>query len=518
MPRVRRDVWKLDQQPWDDVLLWYARGVNELMHRKLVERTSWTFFGAIHGFDRSVWTDFGYLKSGDPLPSQADQEQFWKQCQHQSWYFLPWHRGYLAAFEETVRKAIIGLGGPADWALPYWDYSDSNNPNALTFPPAFSAPTLPTGEPNPLLVDRRFGDGTGQIVLRPDDVGLNALKETRFEGSTAGGSTGFGGVRTPFSHFGPRSANGRLERQPHNVVHSLIGGRLPDGDPQDPRSYGLMSMPITAALDPIFWLHHANIDRLWESWLKRSPSNVNPADSAWLTGPADRRFAVPFPDGTTWIFSAADVVNTKSPRLDYVYESTTDPFGGADLFALRAERLGAPAGVTDRISPEARVTEPEAELIGTNDETLRVQGDVVETRLRMDSDVARRTMNTLRVRPEAFADRFAPDRVFLNLENVSGVNDAAVLYVYVSHPAADAPETMVGAVGFFGVREATAPDEGHGGNGITESLDITEWVDQLRSAGVEDLDDIRVRLVPRTPIHPEDRISVGRVSLYRQGS
>jgi tyrosinase len=514
---VRRDVWKLGEEPWNDVLLWYARGVDVLKRRPVTERNSWTFFGAMHGFDQDLWTAFDYLQPGAGLPPEADQEQFWRQCQHQTWYFLPWHRGYLAAFEAAVREAIAGLGGPSDWALPYWDYSDTKDPNALTFPPAFSLPTLPGGEPNPLVVKQRYGDGTGKIVIKEQDVGLNALKEPRFEGTTTGGSTGFGGVRTRFRHDGPRSANGRLERQPHNVVHGLIGGRLPDGDPEDARSYGLMSLPDTAALDPIFWLHHANIDRLWEVWLQRSALNRNPDVDAWLTGPSDRRFAVPLPDGTTWVFAATDVVDTQGPHLDYVYESTRDPFAGADLFASRAERLGAPAVATDRLDLEAHVSEPQSELLGANDETLRVEGDVVETRVRVDRDAVRRTMNTLDVAPQAAFARFEPDRVYLNLENVTGVNDAAVLYVYVSHPAVDASGTMVGAVSFFGVRKATAPDEAHGGNGINESLDVTDWVDEMRAAGVDDLDDIRVRLVPRTPIRPEDRISVGRVSLYRQG-
>ena len=53
----------------------------------------------------------------------------------------------------------------------------------------------------------------------------------------------------------------------HDVVHDGIGG--------------LMGDPDTAANDPIFWLHHANIDRLWNRWLQQNPG-VNPdANSIW---------------------------------------------------------------------------------------------------------------------------------------------------------------------------------------------------------------------------------------------
>jgi len=47
MPRTRRDVWKL-QQPWDDVLLFYARAVGVLKKREAAKRNSWAFFGGMH--------------------------------------------------------------------------------------------------------------------------------------------------------------------------------------------------------------------------------------------------------------------------------------------------------------------------------------------------------------------------------------------------------------------------------------------------------------------------------------
>src|SRR4051794_27495483 len=132
---IRRDVWGLGA-PWNDTLLWYARGVRELQGRALNEKTSWRYLAAMHGFDRALWTRLGYLRRSDRLPSRAERATYWQQCQHQTWYFLPWHRGYLLSFETIVTAAIVGLGGPADWALPYWNYSDTTNPLALDIPPA----------------------------------------------------------------------------------------------------------------------------------------------------------------------------------------------------------------------------------------------------------------------------------------------------------------------------------------------------------------------------------------------
>lgn len=71
-----------------------------------------------------------------------------------AWYFLPWHRVYLY-FERIVGEAVTELGGPADCALPYWNYSDGQRPQVRQLPPAFRAQTLPDGSPNALFVSER---------------------------------------------------------------------------------------------------------------------------------------------------------------------------------------------------------------------------------------------------------------------------------------------------------------------------------------------------------------------------
>ena len=324
MAHTRRNVWKL-VQPWDDILLWYARAVGELRARPITDPTSWNSLAAFHGFDRDIWTAFGYLPAGAPLPPTATQDRLWHQCQHQTWYFLSWHRGYLGAFEAIVRSAVVQLGGPADWALPYWNYSAGAQSRQL--PAAFSEPTLPNGQDNPLFTERRYGRGDGIIVIDPRDVMLTALNERFYTGTGPNGATGLGGLKTEFNHFATRSDgnyNGQLEGRPHNVLHVRIGGFT---DPDDPLQLGLMTNPDTAALDPIFWLHHANIDRLWKIWLKQTPPPRAPADqfkdptdTAWLNGPRDRKFVMPKPDGTEYIFTSHDVTDTTAPLLDYIYE------------------------------------------------------------------------------------------------------------------------------------------------------------------------------------------------------
>jgi len=117
-----------------------------------------------------------YADPSDVFPTSAEQGKFWRQCQHFSWFFLPWHRWYLLYFEEIVTTTIVQLGGPAGWALPYWNYS-GKQPDARKLHPAFIAPQLPDGSPNALYIaepNRRSGnDGQpvgDEMLRRPSSV------------------------------------------------------------------------------------------------------------------------------------------------------------------------------------------------------------------------------------------------------------------------------------------------------------------------------------------------------------
>ena len=299
MQYTRKNVWELGND-WADPLLWYARGVAAMSTRALAEPTSWRFYGAIHGIDQPLWQQLGYLSSTDQMPSDAVIRRFWSQCQHGSWYFLPWHRGFVLAFEANVRDAVVKLGGPADWALPYWNYFE---PNQFQLPRAFASPDWPDGQGNnPLFVQQRYGPNSdGNVFVPVNMVNLNAMNDPDFTGVASGGSPGFGGVDTGFEHGG--QVHGGIETQPHDWVHGLVGG----GDPQS-QLPGLMSDPDTAGLDPIFWLHHANIDRLWAVWRQNPSTHVDPTDLNWIKGPAnigERIFSMPMPDGTSWAIRLA---------------------------------------------------------------------------------------------------------------------------------------------------------------------------------------------------------------------
>lgn len=454
MTVVRTNIWQLstEQQPWHPVVLRYARGIRAMQGLPLEDPRSWRYQAAIHGI------------TGAAPPAGAP----WNTCQHASWYFLPWHRMYLHRFEQILRSFLTpddGAGDPAEWALPYWDYSNGAPGNAL--PPAFREQQLPDGSANPLFVPRRRAVVNKGDALPPAVVSTaSAMAEPLFTASGLGGSTGFGGPRTGFAHQGP--AFGELEAQPHGPVHVWVGGAT-----------GLMTDPATAALDPIFWLHHANVDRLWEVW--RIAGHADPTTGAWR----DRRFSLRGATGAAVTARPRDVLDTVA-ALGYTYDS---------LPAVAV--VGEEAAVPERGEPV---------LIGATDEPL---------------DLDRRGASvglSIEPMPEGAAAGVGP-RTYLNLADVSGERNLGVVYgVYLNEPDED---HLAGVVSFFGIElstEAGAARAGQAPHGMRYSFDITALVDRLRSRGDWDPARLRVLVEPVEGSAEPDTAAAGLESPVRIGT
>lgn len=506
--RIRKNVWDLGDD-WAEPILWYARAIAELKTRALDDPTSWRFYGAIHGFHQRLWELQGYYTAGEGLPSRSLRDQYWDQCQHGSWYFLPWHRGYLLGLEACLRAVVEDQGGPSDWALPYWNYFTAGQ-NAL--PPAFATPDWPDGQgDNPLYVPQRYGpDNTGDVYVPVDQINLKALSDPDFTG-TSGGSPGFGGVDTGFSHGG--RIHGGIETQPHDWVHVLVGGEdTASGLP------GLMSTPPTAGLDPIFWLHHANIDRLWEVWRQNPPSHVDPTESNWLEGPGlvgERTFQMPKPDGSAWVYTPAEMSDLSS--LGYEYDDTWLP-DEAPTPAIRLARLGLRSDMFAAAEGRPMGGPKTVELMGANEQPLRLTGDEARATVAVDATPRRRVQESFAAAPGGAG----PDRVFLNLENVRASKDTVAFSVYVAprgdRPAASGEQRgrLAGSVALFGAGQATEPDGEHAGDGLTYVLEITDIIDDMHLAGELDASQLDVRLVPVRPVSDDANVSVGRISIFRQ--
>lgn len=152
-------------------------------------------------------------------------------CPHQVAYFTAWHRGYLYYFQETLRT----VSGNSSLIVPYWDYyKNPNIPAEFTDP---SSPLYVTGRVN---TNVRSGLGLG-------------LSSTRYKNFPRGMVDAVEPV---------------WEVTPHGKVHNLIGGYM---------------AKLTSPMDPIFWLHHGQMDRLWAAWVAAGGGRQMPplSDTYW---------------------------------------------------------------------------------------------------------------------------------------------------------------------------------------------------------------------------------------------
>jgi tyrosinase len=158
------------------------------------------------------------------------------------------------------------------------------------------------------------------------------------------------------------------------------------------------------------------------------------------------------------------------------------------------------------------------ELVGANQGALPIKGSGARTTVKLNNDVRRKVSASLLKASETAS----PDRVFVNLENVRGTRDAYVLSVYINLPEgakpSDHPELLAGSVGLFGLHRASLKDGKHGGEGLNFVLDVTKIVDALHLNNQLDVDSLQVTIVPHQAVPDQAEITVGRVSIYRQGA
>jgi tyrosinase len=473
MIRTREDVWTLTRAEGDRpaVLVAYERAVGRL--RALDPATGppsnplgWRFLAAMHG-----------LAAPNGAPDTSND--LWSNCQHGSWYFLPWHRMYLMAFESIIQDVLED----DQWSLPYWYAIDPDDADKAILPPAFR-----DGATNLFTDQRSVPANAGAPLPDLSQSVIDALDANGF--STPDGISTFGGgERSTPSFNGDES--GLLEDAPHGAVHVLVGndydqsGNLVRG--------GWMGSFYTAGLDPVFWLHHANIDRLWQVWLDQDPDHLNPTgDPAWL----DTEFSFPKVGGGLQTWSIGEVLDEAS--IGYKYESTAAPSGVAPPVAAPVD------GGPDIGLGEVSVPEPlPPQVIGAALDVPLATAEAVDVALAQPADLSF----------AAGADAPAGDgRVYLRVEGVTGTAAAPVYEIHLNVPPGEAPtehpELRAGYFSTFGLTESSQRNQLHDGSGLTTVFDVTAVRDVLDQQGRWDPDRLQVSFSPVTPVVVEDAAGV----------
>jgi Common central domain of tyrosinase/Polyphenol oxidase middle domain len=412
-------------------LMSLRRGVAQMMARNNASRDSvdfrrsWVYWANMHAH---FGADCGGPMTGSGMAgvqtftaSNASETATWCACEHGNDRFLTWHRMYLWYFERVLQAAA---GNPS-LRLPYWDYA--TNP---TLPAAYRDPTYvnEAGQtvPNPLRVEAR------QPGLNAGSAGLSPGVRTASGAMTA----------TSFGLF--RSA---LEQTPHGAVHcALVVGGCPNG---------LMGAVPASALDPIFYAHHTNIDRLYECWLRVNEAARLPSDPAHL----NTQYTFVDADGSTPQRRVSDMLRLS--QLGYAYAE------GADCPAVAAVAVAAGGANVSDANPAAAAGEQPIELAGPT----RLELGVTTVRLNVPP--------TARERLSARAAPSAGRRVYVVIEGLTF--DVAPGTLYNVYLAGDGGRReQIGAINFFNFTVPRAgAHAGHDSSAGRYTFDATDAVQRL---------------------------------------
>ncbi|MQA16689.1 MAG: hypothetical protein GEV09_21915 [Pseudonocardiaceae bacterium] len=219
--------------------------------------------------------------------------------------------------------------------------------------------------------------------------------------------------------------------------------------------------PRCAALDPIFWLHHANIDRLWNRWLALDNGSANPDETAWL----DQSFTFRDETGAAVTLTGAQIVDS-AEQLHYVYDDQPP-----------AQDMAVSMNGT---FPTPREPAEPPEMVAATEQTVDLVGDARSIQLTVPpSTVSLLASDDVRTGARA---------LYLNVEDIEAEQNPGVVYVVFLNmasddPGADRARHHVGNVTLFGIEQMNDPDAAHPGvPGLRHTFDVTRVVGELNES------------------------------------
>lgn len=358
----------------------FILAMQQWMTGSMSDPTTYAGISTIHGVPRQNYNNVGQCGACS---------QSIGYCTHQLVLFPAWHRVYLAHFEQQYLKIVHNIANawPANGRatmqaaaavhrFPYWDWA-AHPPSGLpVFPEVFSDQTLSintqTGRKtinNPLFrynfanpsnmyyqyfinwkVTYRWPSNDGVAPASVEGNVINAFNANRqsLQDSVYQLMT----LCKDYLHFSNTANNGgatscttSLEGI-HNTVHTLTGGQ-----PNNTYTAGHMTYLPTASYDPVFWLHHTNVDRLFAFWQTLHPNSYGASQSApagtWTiaqgTGLNADSPLTPFYRDTAGHFWTTNEVKNWGQTFKYTYPEYVDSDGSAAAIASYVNKLYGPS-------------------------------------------------------------------------------------------------------------------------------------------------------------------------------
>ncbi|HEX4962965.1 MAG TPA: tyrosinase family protein [Thermoanaerobaculia bacterium] len=433
-------------------------------------RISWEYWGAMHGFfgkgakagmlqdainrapaNKKQFFEGLHDLTYPPTPPGLAQ-QVWDKCTHSgaqvNLQFLTWHRIYLFYFEKVLQASA----NDTTLHLPYWDYTD---PAQVQLPAAFAKEKLSNGQPNPLYDKRRRSQ---TVKLDPAITNIDTLL-----------------TESDFEDFSPD-----LEQQPHGTTHCAVGPDCP---------YPLMGKVAVAGNDPIFWLHHANIDRIFECWLKLG-GDV-PADLL------DKEY--PFIDANG---NLVKMTLRKLP-IDYTYDHVTS--------------CGRKA--TPKFGPRTEGLEAVQPVVKVENFAINKAKESVKLAVPKTGAATEHLNRALATAESVSAPRLTRTELALGDITIPG-DDPGVLYnVFLTTTGANPRRQYVGTLSFFGLDHHEGASKT-----LNRKIDVTAALKALKGK-LKDLPEIQVvfEATDGTPgvkpesLTPQGGLRVGSIQLQVKG-
>ncbi|KAI0392389.1 Di-copper centre-containing protein [Xylariaceae sp. FL0594] len=279
-----------------DADLWnlYILAVSWMQYTAQESPFSWYQIAGIHGAPGSTWGNVGPVPGNDKMGY----------CRHVSILFPTWHRPYLVLYEQSlysIVQFIASLWPPEDrdrvqaaakqFRIPYWDWAATPPSGESVLPVTIGgASTISVSGPNgvqnisnPLFSftfqpfntsyfqDSPFNEWneTKRAPVPstdPNAISNNSFVAVSFDNHLASFQQRLYNLlsNSPnYTHFSNEGWIGRNStslyydsvESLHDSVHTIGGG-----------VWGHLAIIAYSAFDPIFFLHHANVDRIFAMW------------------------------------------------------------------------------------------------------------------------------------------------------------------------------------------------------------------------------------------------------------
>ena len=214
-----------------------------------------------------------------------DKTEYPHYCVHKREAFPGWHRAYLLDFERTLRRADVALGGDGNLGLPYWDWSR----------PELNGQVIPSIVRDRLMdefADEFYPDGVKEVLHKKKNWRMagtksdDRIKAYLEDANTTGQANQCLNSLRHSTHSCTRYQTARRTsvENCHNAVHMAVQGIMGS---------------FQSSFHPLFWLHHNNVDRIYEKYLELQPDSKQEYERFQKATGGERPTAG-LPDGSAW--------------------------------------------------------------------------------------------------------------------------------------------------------------------------------------------------------------------------